>query len=272
VVTSAALVLPSRPVARVPPRARARACASPGAPAQVSPAQVSPDELSNEMLRDIVLQRIPDQEVNELAWRCLGYTRDPAVEGGWSNAGVFPNWRKNYPRPPDLIGVTRTYSREVDEPVLRAVQALQRSVPREHKDQLKPTLKPIGWQGFKMEGLTPNMTRRAQVSTWLLYFRQVPITPSPRVQPCSRIRAVHWSSCACRFPVFLRARRDAPPIATRKWTAPLLCVLSCSGAPMPSHARFVPPCPTLPCPPAQAPQRCLLPPLFRSCWVSLWRS
>jgi len=52
------------------------------------------------------------------------------------------------------------------------VQALQRSVPREHKDQLKPTLKPIGWKGFKMEGLTPNMTRRAQVSTWLLYYRK----------------------------------------------------------------------------------------------------
>jgi hypothetical protein len=176
VVACAALLLPPRPaaVARVhapvSPRARATpwACASSGAPAQVSA-----EELSDEVLRDIVLQRVPDQEVNELAWRCLGYTRDSAVEGGWSNAGVFPNWRKNYPKPPDLIGVTRTYSREVDEPVLRAVQALQRSVPRDHKDQLKPTLKPIGWQGYKMEGLTPNMTRRAQVSTWLLYFRRV---------------------------------------------------------------------------------------------------
>jgi len=173
VVACAALLLPPRPIAvarvHAPPRARAApsACASSG-----DPAQVSPEELSNEVLRDIVLQRVPDQEVNELAWRCLGYTPDPSVEGGWSSAGVFPNWRKNYPQPPDLVGVTRTYSREVDEPVLRAVQALQRSVPREHKDQLKPALKPVGWQGFKMEGLTPNMTRRAQVSTWLLYFRR----------------------------------------------------------------------------------------------------
>ena len=30
------------------------------------------------------------------------------------------------PQPPDLIGVTRTYERAVDEPVLRAVQALQK--------------------------------------------------------------------------------------------------------------------------------------------------
>ena len=112
--------------------------------------------------------------------------------------------------------------------MLRAVQALQRSVlvalapapscassahaaspparqvPREHKDRLKPTLRPLGWKGFKMAGLTPNMTRRAQaaptrpghghghvrspreavrpkeicgprppqVSTWLLYYRK----------------------------------------------------------------------------------------------------
>lgn len=207
VVACAALLLPPRPIAvarvHAPPRARAApsACASSG-----DPAQVSPEELSNEVLRDIVLQRVPDQEVNELAWRCLGYTPDPSVEGGWSSAGVFPNWRKNYPQPPDLVGVTRTYSREVDEPVLRAVQALQRSVPREHKDQLKPALKPVGWQGFKMEGLTPNMTRRAQVSTWLLYFR--------RVRP-PRACAVHFR---CR--VQARASDDsryprAPAVARR---------------------------------------------------------
>ena len=159
-------------------------------PAPRLSALVSPDELRDEVLRDIVLQKVPDQEVNELAWRCLGYEPDPSAEGGWNNHNVFPNWRKKYPKPPDLLGVTRTYSREVDEPVLRAVQALQRSVPREHKDQLKPTLKPIGWKGFKMEGLTPNMTRRAQVSTWLLYYRKVSPLPffcrSPcRCQPCA---------------------------------------------------------------------------------------
>lgn len=49
--------------------------------------------------------------------------------------------------------------------VLRAVQSLQRSVPTEHKDNLKQCLKPLGWKGFKMEGLTPNKTRRAQVAS-----------------------------------------------------------------------------------------------------------
>ena len=75
------------------------------------------------------------------------------------------------PTPPDLVGVTRTYAREVDEPILRAVQALQRSVPRDHKDRLRPTLRPLGWSGYKLDGLTPNMTRRAQVASWLLYYR-----------------------------------------------------------------------------------------------------
>uniref|UniRef100_A0A6T0A5I1 Uncharacterized protein n=1 Tax=Emiliania huxleyi TaxID=2903 RepID=A0A6T0A5I1_EMIHU len=148
---------------RAPPRTAVAGCAAAAGP-------VAAEELSDEVLLSIVLQAMPDQEVNDLTWRCLGYR--PTEAGGWDASEVFPNWRKKYPAPPDLVGVTRTYSREVDEPVLRAVQALQRSVPREHKDRLKPTLRPLGWKGFKMAGLTPNMTRRAQVSTWLLYYRK----------------------------------------------------------------------------------------------------
>ena len=42
----------------------------------------------------------------------------------------------------------------------------------EHKNNLKAFLKPLGWKGYTMDGLTPNMTRRAQVATWLLYYRE----------------------------------------------------------------------------------------------------
>mmetsp|Transcript_8216 Transcript_8216/g.13802 ORF Transcript_8216/g.13802 Transcript_8216/m.13802 type:complete len:222 (+) Transcript_8216:22-687(+) len=129
----------------------------------------APPDLSDESLLQIVLQGISDEATNELVWKYLGYERDS--DGKWNSSRVFPNWRKKYPQPPDVIGITRTYTRQVDEPVLRAVQALQRSVPREHKDRLKATLRPLGWKGFKLEGLTPNMTRRAQVATWLLYYR-----------------------------------------------------------------------------------------------------
>ena len=106
------------------------------------------------------------QEVGIGALQTVGFIRPI---GEWDASAVFPKWAKKYPQPPDLIGVTRTYERAVDEPVLRAVQALQRSVPTEHKDNLRQELRPLGWAGFKMAGLTPNMTRRAQVSQWLLY-------------------------------------------------------------------------------------------------------
>lgn len=75
-----------------------------------------PDDLSDEVMLRIVLQETTDQETNELVWKYLGYRFD-AQTGKWDNSNVFPNWRKKYPEPPDLIGVTRTYSREVDEPV-----------------------------------------------------------------------------------------------------------------------------------------------------------
>jgi len=61
-------------------------------------------------------------------------------------------------------------SREVDEPVLRAVQSLQRSVPREHKDQLKAALRPLGWSGFKME------VRLSTRHGWVPY-RNRPVAP-----------------------------------------------------------------------------------------------
>ena len=122
-----------------------------------------PPDLSDEELLRIVLQEMPDEEVNTLVWKYLGYRYDDE-RSCWDASEVFPKWRAKYPQPPDLIGVTRTYTREVDEPVLRAVQALQKSVPTEHKDNLRQTLRPLGWSGFKLEGLTPNKTRRAQVN------------------------------------------------------------------------------------------------------------
>lgn len=130
-----------------------------------------PDDLADEVMLSIVKQEMSDSDVNELVWKYLGYRRDEE-SGKWDASGVFPKWAQKYPEPPDLVGVTRTYSKEVDEPVLRAVQSLQRSVPREHKDNLRAFLSRLGWRGFKMAGLTPNMTRRAQVSNWLFYYRE----------------------------------------------------------------------------------------------------
>mmetsp|Transcript_27398 Transcript_27398/g.61883 ORF Transcript_27398/g.61883 Transcript_27398/m.61883 type:complete len:254 (+) Transcript_27398:56-817(+) len=128
-------------------------------------------ELSNENLVKNVLQENTDEEVNFLVWKCLGYRYNPETEE-WTNEDVFPKWREKYPSPPDLIGVTRTYSKEVDQPVMKANQQLVRSIPMPYKQILKQEMKKVGWKGYKMEGLTPNKTRRAQVTNWLLFYRE----------------------------------------------------------------------------------------------------
>jgi len=150
-------------VAQAAPKERKQGPNTAGAP--------PPDDLSDENMLDIVLERKTDEEVNALIWKYIGYRYDDEA-GAWDASRVFPKWAAKYPTPPDLLGVTRTYTREIDEPVLRAVQVLQKSVPREHKDNLRAFLKPLGWNGYKMEGLTPNKTRRAQVAQWLYYYRE----------------------------------------------------------------------------------------------------
>ena len=51
----------------------------------------------------------------------------------------------------------------MDGPVLKANQALVRSIPQECKQNLKEAMGPYGFKGWTMDDLTPNMTRRAQV-------------------------------------------------------------------------------------------------------------
>ena len=117
--------------------------------------EVSAEELTNEEIVKFVREEVSDQEVNELVWRCLGYRR---VDGAWNADQVFPKWRAKYPQPPDLVGVTRTYSKDVDEVVLRANQALVASIPMKYKGGIKEHLRKVGWTGYLLEGLTPNLS------------------------------------------------------------------------------------------------------------------
>ncbi|CAN0484511.1 unnamed protein product [Ectocarpus sp. 12 AP-2014] len=128
------------------------------------------EELSNENLIKIVAEKSTDEEVNVIVWKCLGYRYD-AGEDAWKAVKVFPRWEAMYPEPPDLLGVTRVYEKSVDKPVLKAVQALIRAVPSEHKRCIVEQLRPIGFTGLTLDELTPNRTRRAQVTNFLLYFR-----------------------------------------------------------------------------------------------------
>lgn len=50
-----------------------------------------------------------------------GYRYDVERQG-WLADSVFPKWKERFPEPPDLVGVTRIYEKEVDMVVMRAVQ------------------------------------------------------------------------------------------------------------------------------------------------------
>jgi Domain of unknown function (DUF1823) len=130
------------------------------------------EELADENLYKIIDRTASDLEVNTLVWKCLGY-RFEAHTKKWTIAEVFPKWKEQYPEPPDMVGMQRIYSKEVDGPCLRNNQALVRSIPVENKKSyLKEYMKPFGFTGYQVAELTPNMTRRAQCTNWLLFYRE----------------------------------------------------------------------------------------------------
>lgn len=133
----------------------------------------TPEELTNENLIQIVERRsnVTDIEVNTLVWKCLGYRFDPEKEK-WDAPEVFPKWKERYPTPPDVIGIQRIYTKEVDGEIIKNNQRLTNSIPMEFKQSLKTILRPYGFNGYKLSELVPNMTRRAQCVNWLLFFRE----------------------------------------------------------------------------------------------------
>jgi len=115
------------------------------------------EELSNEQILLIVRDGIAtDLEVNTLVWKCLGYRFDDINEQ-WEATEVFPLWKERFPNPPDLIGMRREYSKEIDTPSLRSNQALVKSIPMEFKQSLKTHLRPLGWTGYQIRELTVSM-------------------------------------------------------------------------------------------------------------------
>lgn len=131
------------------------------------------EELTNENLVQIVYRRsnVTDLEVNTLVWKCLGYRFDSEA-GEWTSPEVFPKWKERYPTPPDLIGMQRLYTKAIDGELIKNNQRLTVSVPMENKQSLKGFLAAYGFTGYKVSELTPNMTRRAQCTNWLLYYRE----------------------------------------------------------------------------------------------------
>jgi len=110
--------------------------------------------LNTDTLWAILKEEIEDDTVNQLVWHCLDYRYDDAT-GKWDVTGVAPQWRDEYPEPPDFIA-----SRP-------ATVKLTRSIPSENKQLLKEQL---GFKGYKVGEFGPRQTRRATAANWLLSY------------------------------------------------------------------------------------------------------
>lgn len=132
---------------------------------------ISLEELADSNIVKIVNLECTDIQCNQLCWKCLGYIYDSEEAQFKLSDKVFPKWALKYPTPPDVIGVTRVYSDPaVDRLVRDANMNLMRSVPRDFKGGVK-SLEKVGFKLYKLNELTPNKTRRAQLATWLIFYR-----------------------------------------------------------------------------------------------------
>jgi Domain of unknown function (DUF1823) len=129
------------------------------------------DELCNSNLVKIVNLECTDLECDQLAWKCLGYKFEESSNKFVLSPEVFPKWAAKYPEAPDLIGIARNYSPEIDKPVRDASMNLMRSIPRDYKGGVR-ALENEGFRGYKLKELTPNKTRRAQMVNWIIYYRE----------------------------------------------------------------------------------------------------
>ena len=113
--------------------------------------------LNNETIWAIIKEEIDDATVNLLVWHYLGYRYDGSA-GKWDASGVAPEWRDEYPEPPDFID-----SRP-------ATVKLTRSIPAPNKQLLKEQL---GFKGYKLGEFGPRQTRRATMANWLLSYMAI---------------------------------------------------------------------------------------------------
>jgi hypothetical protein len=112
--------------------------------------------LNTDTIWAIINETIDDETVNKLLWYYLGY-RDNSPSEEWDISQVPPEWRDEYPQPPNFID-----SRP-------AIMKLTRSIPPENKQMLKEKL---NFKGYKIGQFGPRQTRRATAANWLLSYMQ----------------------------------------------------------------------------------------------------
>ncbi|AFZ11096.1 protein of unknown function DUF1823 [Crinalium epipsammum PCC 9333] len=116
--------------------------------------------LNTDTVWAIIQEEIDDLTVNQIIWHYLGYRYDETTSK-WDTSKVAPEWRDEYPEPPDFIANR--------PPTVK----LTRSIPQENKQLLKEQL---GFKGYKVGEFGPRQTRRATAANWLLsYMKQTAI-------------------------------------------------------------------------------------------------
>jgi hypothetical protein len=110
--------------------------------------------LNTDTIWAILNEAIDDNTVNNIVWHCLGYRYNAAINQ-WDNSEVSPEWKEDYPEPPNFIE-----SRP-------ATVKLTRSIPQGNKQLLKEQL---GFKGYKIGEFGPRQTRRATAANWLLSY------------------------------------------------------------------------------------------------------
>jgi hypothetical protein len=117
--------------------------------------------LNTETIWSILDEKIDDDIVNRIVWHYLGYRYDSEANK-WDVTGVSPEWKEEYPDPPNFID-----SRP-------ATVKLTRSIPPANKQLLKEQL---GFKGYKIGEFSPQQARRATAANWLLsYMKDASLT------------------------------------------------------------------------------------------------
>ena len=135
--------------------------------------------LSKKLLFSILNDQVSDIFVCELIWERLFYFKETFSEY-WIPSDHTPlYWSEKYNKAPQIISERGA---SID---------LTRSIPKEHKQNLK---KILDFKGYKINELIPRRTRRATAVNWLIFWEiesksmlkeygKLPILSSPPFNP-----------------------------------------------------------------------------------------
>ena len=135
--------------------------------------------LSKKLLFSILDDHLSDVFVCELIWERLFYINEKSIANWMSSERTPCYWSEKYDKAPQIISERS------------ASIHLTRSIPKEHKQDLK---KILNFKGYKINELYPRRTRRATAVNWLIFwsietnsilqdFDKLPILFSPPLNP-----------------------------------------------------------------------------------------